>query len=155
MEGFKISSHEYVEREFCLVATDASMMFHCMIKLPCEMQDLPLGYQKRSEWLTLNFHGFSWDSTNGYTVTRVRRLLTQLGEVDAVFFCKGMEKVQWIRKLIQVKSVKDANDEGCPSLSTFNFNVSVKACTYHVALEVNAIVKRNCLQLEFCLKLER
>ena len=56
MQGFKISSHEFIAREFCLVATDASMMLHCMIKLPCEMQDLPLGYQKQSEWLTK----FSW-----------------------------------------------------------------------------------------------
>ena len=123
MQGFKIPSHEFIAREFSLVATDASIMLHCMMKLPCEMQDLFLGYLKQSKWLTLNYHGLSWDSTNGYTVTHVRRLIGQLCEVDAVFFCKGIEKVQWIRKLFQVKNVKDVNDEGCPSLSTLNFIV--------------------------------
>ena len=84
----------------------------------------------------------------------MRRLLTQLCEVDAVFFCKGMEKLQWICKLFQVKNVKEVNDEGCPSLSTLNLNVSVKSCTYHVPQEVNACAMRNCLQLQSWLKLQ-
>ena len=77
-------------------------------------------------------------------MTLVHRLLAQLCEVEAVFFCKGMEKVQWIRKLFQVKNVKDVNDEGCPSLSTLYLNVSVKSCTYHVPLELNTCAMRNC-----------
>jgi len=154
MQGFKISSHEFIIREFCLMACDASMLFHCMVNLPCEITELPLGYQKQVEWLTQNFHGLKWDSSNGYSVAHLRKMMHVLCEPDAIFYCKGTEKVDWIKKIFQLNIVKDVTDQGCTALNALNFNVSVKACTYHNPIEMCGCALRNVVQLQYWLKLQ-
>lgn len=69
VQGFTILSHEFIVRKFSLVACDANLMFHYMIKLPYEISQLTPGLQKQAKRLTQNVHGLSWDSTNNYTLT--------------------------------------------------------------------------------------
>jgi hypothetical protein len=139
-------SNEFVMREFCIVSTDGTVLFHCLVKLPCHMNDLPAGLQRQNQWLTEKFHGLKWDSTNGYTITHIRKIIFMLCKGDAMFFCKGLEKVDWIKKLFQLKNVKDISEHGCPSLSELNFPVG---CSYHTPIEPRACALRNCLQLQY------
>jgi hypothetical protein len=118
------------------------------------MSDLPVGYQRQNLWLTQNFHGLSWDSTNGYTVTHIRKIIFQLCKVDAIFFCKGLEKVNWIKKLFQLKNVNDITEQGCPCLSELKFTVGCNGCTYHTPIEERACALRNCLQLQYWLRIQ-
>ena len=73
LQGFQYfsdSKHsEFVIREFCLVSINGTVLFHCLVKLPCHMHELSVGIQKQNQWLTKMFHGLEWDSTNGYTVS--------------------------------------------------------------------------------------
>jgi len=105
MQDFKMTSSEFIACEFCIVSSDATLMFHCIVKLPCEMVELAIGYQKQCEWLIENFHGLSWDTSNGYCITHIRRIIAQLCEVGAAFFSKDTEIVQRIKKLFQVNNV--------------------------------------------------
>jgi hypothetical protein len=152
LQGFSASKHnDIIIREFCLVSMNGTMLFHCLVKLPCPINDLPIGLQRQNQWLTKMFHGLEWENTNGYTVSHIRKLIFILCKSDAVFFCKGLEKVDWIKKLFQLQNVKDIADHGCPCLNDLNFSVG---CTYHTPIEPRACALRNCLQLQYWAKCE-
>ena len=48
MQGFKISAHEFIMREFCIVSCDASVLFQCLVNLPCEITELGQRVSKAS-----------------------------------------------------------------------------------------------------------
>jgi hypothetical protein len=143
---------EFVMREFCLVAMDGTILFHCLVKLPCHMHELSVGLQRQNQWLTEKFHGLQWDSTNGYTITHIRKMLSMMCKADAMFLCKGLEKMMWISKLLQLDNVTDISDYGCPGLNDLSYSVG---CTYHTPIEPRACALRNCLQLQYWAKCEK
>jgi len=95
VHGFKISAHEFIMREFCIVACDASLLFHYLVKLPCEITEVGLGYQK--QWLTENFHGLHWNTANGYSVSHLRRKNFQLCSSNAIFFAKVLKRYSGLK----------------------------------------------------------
>jgi len=155
VHGFKISAHEFIMREFCIIACDASLLFHCLVKLPCDITEVGVGYQKQVQWLTQNFHGLHWDITNGYSVSHLRRIIFQLCSSKPTFFCKGLEKVQWIKKLFHLEIVNHISEKEYPALKTLNLNTGISKCTYHDPVEVNACALRNCFQLQHWMKHEK
>jgi hypothetical protein len=153
-QGFKISANEYIMREFCLVACDATLLFHCMVKLPCESYDLPVGYQRQVEWLTRNLHGLHWDTTNGYTVSHIRHIVSQCCEMGSVFYCKGSEKMTLLQKLFHMENIVNVEDQGCPALRALSFKLNTSCCNYHQPVHEYACALRNCMQLQFWLKIQ-
>jgi hypothetical protein len=154
VQGFKMSDYEFIMREICIMSCDATFLLHCIVKLPCEITELTLGYQRQTEWLINNFHGLNWNTNNGYSIPQLRRLLSAFCHNDSVFYCKGSEKVCWISKLFRLSNVKDLTELGCPALSKLNFKIGMTNCTYHVPIENHACALRNSLQLQFWMKLQ-
>ena len=139
-QGFKISANEYIIREFCLVACDATLILHCLLKLPCERSDLAVGYQRQVDWLTNNLHGLEWNITNGFSVLHVRHLVAQCCERGSIFYCKGNEKMSVLRKILQLANVTNLEDQACPALRTLQFKVDTTNCTYHQPVQVLSLI---------------
>ena len=153
-QGFKISPKEYIIREFCLVACDATLIFHSLLKLPCERCDLAAAYQTQVDWLTHHLHGLQWNTANGYTVSHIRHILSQCCDMGSIFYCKGHEKMVLLEKVFQLKNIVNLEDQGCPALRALNFKVDILKCTYHEPVKEYACALRNCIQLQYWLKLQ-
>ena len=120
----------------------------------CNCKDLALGYQKQVQWLTQNFHGLPWDTSNGYTISYIGRIIAQCCERNAIFYCKGVEKTLWLRKLFRIENLVNVEDEGCSALNDLHFKLSILNCTYHEPVQRHACALRTCMQLQFWMKLQ-
>jgi len=92
LQGFRISAHEFIMREFCIVSCDAGLLFHCLVKLHCEITEFGVGNQKQVESLTQNFHNLEWDTSYGYNITHIRRRIFQCVQVMLYSFVQVLKK---------------------------------------------------------------
>jgi len=70
----KFPLNEYIIREFCPVACDVTLIFHCLLILACERSDLAEGYQRQVNWLRNNLQVLEWNTSNAYIVSHIRHL---------------------------------------------------------------------------------
>lgn len=107
MQGFKDNSNRFVLKEIAVVTSNAS--FHDVIKSPFAFRHLNKKRTREAKWLTKNHHGIHWNAGT-MSMTQLRTIIRPMLH-RKVIYVKGIEKVQWIRFILNYDNNNNGNDD--------------------------------------------
>lgn len=101
-----------------LAITNGTQTCHYVFKPPCPFRALPSRHQKQVRWLENYHHGLRW--SEGYVdLRKLPEILSAATNGEKIIYCKGIIKVQFLRKYLKSDCVDiiDLNDECDVSLT--------------------------------------
>lgn len=119
VQGFKLQNNQFILKELAIL-TSENQVQHYIFQPPFPYKDLTRAEKRQVRWLQYNFHGFRWGDGN-IPYNRIYGIADQLLLLlqDKIIYVKGSEKKQWVEQIFGNKLiVYDAEEEGCPNLTT-------------------------------------
>lgn len=147
VQGFKTDENKFIVKEISVVYND--QLQHLLILPPCPIHNLSPFDRKQVWWIEKN-RKICWnEGFIPYTsyLNHVQEFLT-----DKMIYCKGVEKANWIKSILDHNDVINLEDMGCPKLLSlyeeFRSESDVFNCIYHpsiCALKNVTCLKKWCL----------
>lgn len=129
VQGFKTDSNKFMVKEIAILSDNQQHVF--LFKAPFPFSDLTETEKKQVRWIERN-RKIYWNSGD-IPYANYKILVAEFLKSKTVF-CKGLEKVFWIKDIIH-SDVYNLADLGCPSLfdlySKYNTFENVFSCIYH------------------------
>lgn len=111
VQGFKTEDNIFIAKEVAILSDNQYHTF--LIKAPFQFSDLTETEKRQVRWIERN-RKIYWNSGN--IPYKNLRMLVAGYLTGKTVFCKGLEKVSWIRDIIGTSKVYNLEDKGCPSL---------------------------------------
>lgn len=148
VQGFKIADNKFILKEIAIAHGDQIQVL--LIKPPFPIHNLTAIERKQVNWIQRN-RKICWnDGFIPYSnyMTHVEEFL-----YNKIIYCKGHEKMLWIKKVLDYNDVYNLEDKSCPSLlnlyEEYRLSTDVYSCVYHPT--ICALRNVTCLK-KWCLK---
>lgn len=147
VQGFKIADNKFILKEIAIACKDQIQVF--LIKPPFPIYNLTSTERKQVNWIERNRKIYWNDGFIPY-----KNYLAYIEEflIDKMIYCKGLEKMLWIKKLLDYNDVYNLELKSCPSLLSlyeeYRLSTDVYTCIYHptiCALRNVTCLKKWCL----------
>lgn len=144
VQGFKTEDNKFIVKEIAIFSDNQQHVF--LIKAPFPFSDLTETEKKQVRWIERN-RKIYWSSGN---IPYANHKILLAGFLkDKNVYCKGLEKVSWIRNITNNSIVYNLEDNGCPNLfelySKYSSFKNVSCCIHHstVCALKNVLCLRN------------
>lgn len=147
VQGFKKDDNSFILKEIAIVCGDQVQVF--LLQPPFPTHNLKFSERKQVRWIEKN-RGMHWN--DGYI--RYEQLPLYIDEflIDKKILCKGLEKVCWVKQILDNMDVINLENWGCPKLLSLyeeyrNCN-DIYNCIFHskvCALKNVLCLKKWCL----------
>lgn len=133
VQGFKTEANKFVLKEIAILCSDKLQMF--LIKPPFPFYDLTKQERRQVAWIERNRkicwgEGFIPYSNYQYLILDLLR--------DKCIYIKGLEKVLWLKNILNNNNVINLEDKGCPSLPSlydqYKYSEDLYSCIYHSSI---------------------
>lgn len=126
VQGFKTDDNQFILKEIALVCNDQIEVFS--VKPPYPFRNLSSTERKQVNWIQRNRNMYWNDGMIPYNsyVNFIDNFLK-----NKTIYCKGLEKVNWIRNILQRDNVINLEDMGCPKLLSLYEEYRSSNDTYH------------------------
>lgn len=113
IQGFKIDENTFIVKEIAIASHDQLQVL--LIKPPFPFYNLSKPQRRCVSWIERN-RKIMWNE-GILPYTNYKAIIGDFLK-DKVIFCKGLEKIQWIKDVLVIGSSKVINleDKGCPSI---------------------------------------
>lgn len=131
LQGFKSDDNKFIPKEVAILSKYHVLVL--LIKPPYPFYNLSKKERSHVTWIEKN-RGILWNE--GFVPYHNFHFLLQKFLKDKRCFVKGLEKVQWLKQIIENDvDVHNLEDMQCPSLETLHENylmsTDIKSCIYH------------------------
>lgn len=130
VQGFKNDENEFIVKELALATPEYTEVF--LIKPPFSYTNLTRSEKRQTRWIEKN-RGICW--SEGFIDYREFRRIIKPILNGKKLFVKGLEKIEWIKKLCNNCAIVDVGEKGCPSFlnlyTTYCKNNVNLNCFYH------------------------
>lgn len=130
VQGFKTEDNIFIVKEVAILSNNQYHVF--LIKAPFQFSYLTETEKRQVRWIERN-RKIYWNSGD-ILYENLTTLVAGYLE-GKIVFCKGLEKVSWIRNIIGSSKVYNLEDKGCPSLidlySKYYSFENVFSCIHH------------------------
>lgn len=147
VQGFKTKDNEFILKEIAILSEDQMLVF--LVQPPYPFQNLTNEEKKQVKWIERNRKvlwndGFiPYESVYMYIVNFI---------VDKMIYCKGVEKMQWIKNILSTDNVTNLETMNCPNLLSlyerYRNSSDIFNCIYHptiCALKNVTCLKKWCI----------
>lgn len=147
VQGFKTDNNGFIVKEIAIFFND--QMLHLLIQPPFPLHNLTISERKQVWWIQKN-RKIYWDQ--GFIP--YKNYLTYIEDIldDKTIYCKGVEKVTWIKKIFDRNDVINLENMNCPKLlnlyEDYRLSSDVFNCVYHPT--ICALKNVSCLR-KWCL----
>lgn len=132
VQGF-YTSNKFIEKEISIAGVDSQIKTFIILP-PFKYSRLTIKDKTTNKWLYNHFHGLRWDDGNS-TLKDLEEYLSisVKKEENPTVYVKGLEKVNWIKKLIDEEiTIYNLDDFNCPNINyLYKNDENTNICKYH------------------------
>lgn len=130
VQGFKIDHNQFILKEICILYNDQIHLL--LIQPPFPFHKLSVTEKKQVKWIEKN-RKIYWN--DGFIPYSNYSMYINEILIDKIIFCKGTEKMVWIKNMLQRAEVYNLEDMQCPKLLSlyekYKHSTDVSSCIYH------------------------
>lgn len=147
VQGFKSEKNSFILKELAVLYDDKVQVF--LIKPPCAYSDLTAMEKKHVTWIERN-RKISW--REGIVPYEYHTSYFLSFFKNKEIYCKGLEKVLWLKNILDNNNIYNVEEYGCPNLlnlyKEYNLCSDIYSCIYHptiCALKNVMCIKKWCV----------
>lgn len=130
VQVFKTDNNKFILKELAIGYNDQLQVY--LIQPPCPVYNLSTTERKQVNWIERN-RKVNWN--DGYIPYSNHQTIVMEHLEDKIIYCKGLEKVSWIKEIIGHDNVFNLEDLSCPNLlnlyEEYRLSPEVFSCIYH------------------------
>lgn len=130
VQGFKSEDNKFIPKEIAIVSKNHAFVF--TIKAPFPFYNLTKKERLNVAWIERN-RGILW--SEGFVPYFNYKFLLRDFFKNKHIYTKGVEKVLWLKEILETDDVYNLEDKSGPNLETLHkkyFNsLDIKSCIYH------------------------
>lgn len=130
VQGFKTDDNKFILKEIAISYKDQIQVL--LVRPPFPFHNLSASERKQIKWIERNRRIF-WN--DGFVSYETFLLYISEFLMDKTIYCKGVEKVIWIKDILDYNDVINLEDFDCPNLLSlyeeYRFCNHVYNCIYH------------------------
>lgn len=130
VQGFKNEDNKFIVKELAILCKNHIMVL--LIKPPYPYYNLTRKERSQVSWIEKN-RGLLWNE--GFVPYYYYKFLILDFLKNRQIYTKGVEKVSWLKEILETENVFNLEDKNCPKLEVLynNYLLSsdIKSCIYH------------------------
>lgn len=130
VQGFKRDNNAFIVKEIAIAVND--QIQHLLVLPPCPLHNLSTTERKQVWWIQKN-RKINWN--DGFIPYESFLRHIQYFLIDKTIYCKGVEKVTWIKNILDHNDVINLENMNCPKLLSlyeeYRLSTDVFNCIYH------------------------
>lgn len=147
VQGFKTDKNGFIVKEIAIVFND--QIQHLLIQPPFPLHNLTISERKQVWWIQKN-RKIHWNE--GFIPYKNYQIYIEDFLDDKIIYSKGVEKVTWLKNILDRNDVINLENMNCPKLLTlyedYRLSSDVFNCIYHPT--ICALKNVTCLR-KWCL----
>lgn len=130
VQGFKIAENKFILKEIAIACKDQLQVL--LIKPPFPIHNLTPEERRHVNWIQRNRKIYWNEGFVPYSnsLSYIEEFLS-----DKTIYCKGLEKMLWIKEMLDYNNVYNLETKSCPSLLSlyeeYRLSTDVYNCIYH------------------------
>lgn len=130
VQGFKTETNQFILKEIAILCNNKIQVF--LIKPPVPFHELTELERKQVKWIERNRKIYWQEGVVPYS--NYPNLIVNIVR-EKLVYTKGLEKVLWLKCILENNIVINLEDKDCPSLLSlydkYNYSQDVYSCIYH------------------------
>lgn len=132
IQGFKSDDNKFILKELAIIYNNRMQVY--LIKPPYPFYELSKTERKQVCWIERNRNIF-WKE--GFIPYQSFKDFTDIVNIlkDKCIFVKGLEKIIWLRDILENNCIFNLEDKGCPSILSlydrYKSTPEISTCMYH------------------------
>lgn len=144
IQGFKNEQNKFIPKEIAILCNESILVL--LIKPPYPYYDLTQTERRQVGWIEKN-RGILWNE--GFVPYYHYTCIIQGFFKHKRIFTKGLEKVTWLKEILETDEVYNLEDFKCPNLETllkqYSTTAKIHRCIFHN--NVCALKYASCLKM--------
>lgn len=132
IQGFQYARDNFLCKEIAFINTENGYSTHRFVKMPTDLSYYTNPINRHMKYVTKNIHGIEWENNDNLEYEQVSEYLLNCIGTECTLFVKGLEKKQWLQKLLPSVTITDLADEGCPSFGKLKSFLRSNHCESHL-----------------------
>lgn len=132
VQGYKLEDFDFVLKEIAISVPQQDQLQVFQILPPFPIYNLSSNDRKQVNWIEKNRRLY-WN--DGYIPYNRHHMYLKPLLSNTIIYCKGFEKVNWIKAMFNTNFVYNLEDKQCPKLlnlhEKYNSSTDVYSCIYH------------------------
>lgn len=130
IQGFKSEDNKFIPKEIAILCEQSSLVL--LIKPPYPFYNLTKKERLQVAWIERN-RGIFWNQGFVPYINFKFSILNFFK--NKRIYAKGLEKVAWLKEILEIDDVYNLEDLSCPNLDTlhkkYSLSRDIQSCIYH------------------------